>query len=372
MSELAVAVAIGIAFGWALERAGLGDARKLVGQFYFTDFTVFKVMFSAIVVAMLGAFWLGRLGVVDLSRVAIPDTYLLPQLAGGVIFGAGFVIAGLCPGTSCVAAASGRADGIAVILGMFAGVLLTGLAFAPLAGFYESTARGALTLPQLLGVPYGVVVAAVVAVAAAGFWAAEAIERGWRPAIRRGGSQRPSPAPAPSDVERRPSGRRVALTIPAVLLGALALFAGSPYRARLDVERLARAVARQEDHVTALELAAWIRDRKPGLRVLDLRTPAEFDAGHIPRAERVALESLASTPFRAGETLVLISAGGAHAAQAWVFLQALGNRQVYFLRGGQEEWEDEVMHPRVSSELTRYFGSVPRGDGPPARRSGGC
>jgi uncharacterized membrane protein YedE/YeeE len=171
------AVAIGIAFGWALERAGLGSARKLAGQFYGTDLTVFKVMFSAIVVAMLGAFWLGRRGLLDLSRVYVPETFLLPQLAGGLLFGAGFVIAGLCPGTSCVAAATGRVDGLLVVLGMFAGVLVTGLAFAPLRSFCQSSARGPLTLPELLHIPYGVVVALVVAMALLGFRAAEWIER---------------------------------------------------------------------------------------------------------------------------------------------------------------------------------------------------
>src|SRR4051794_20925526 len=108
------AILIGIAFGFTLERAGLGSARKLTGQFYFTDFTVFKVMFSGIVVAMLGAFWLAHFGVLDLSRVYVPETFLLPQLIGGIVFGIGFVIAGLCPGTSCVAAATGRGDGLAV------------------------------------------------------------------------------------------------------------------------------------------------------------------------------------------------------------------------------------------------------------------
>ncbi len=171
------ALLIGIAFGFCLERAGLGNARKLAGQFYLTDFTVLKVMFSAIVTAMLGAFWLARLGVLDLRGVYIPETYLLPQLAGGLLFGAGFVAAGLCPGTSCVAAASGRGDGAMVVLGMFAGVLVTGLAFAPLRAFYESTARGPLTLPQLLRVPYGVVVFAVVALALATFAGAERLER---------------------------------------------------------------------------------------------------------------------------------------------------------------------------------------------------
>jgi uncharacterized membrane protein YedE/YeeE len=175
-TALVTAVAIGGAFGAALERAGLGSARKLVGQFYGTDLTVFKVMFTAIVVAMLGAFWLGRLGVLDLARVDVPETWLVPQLVGGAVFGAGMATAGLCPGTSCVAAATGRGDGLAVLLGMFSGVLATGLAFAPLRGLYEATARGALTLPAWLGLPYGAVVLAVVAIALVGFRVAARIE----------------------------------------------------------------------------------------------------------------------------------------------------------------------------------------------------
>jgi hypothetical protein len=176
MNPMLVALLVGIAFGFALERAGLGNARKLAGQFYGTDLTVFKVMFSAIITAMLGAFWLGRFGWIDLAQVYVPETYLLPQLAGGLIFGAGFVIAGLCPGTSCVSAATGRGDGLAAVAGMFAGVMLTGLAFAPLRRFSDSTARGSLTLPDLLHLPYGVVVFAVVVIALAGFRAAEWIE----------------------------------------------------------------------------------------------------------------------------------------------------------------------------------------------------
>jgi uncharacterized membrane protein YedE/YeeE len=177
VSEITIAVAIGIAFGFALERAGLGDAPKLAGQFYLTDLTVFKVMFSAIVTAMLGVYWLARLGLLDLAGLYVPETYLLPQLAGGALFGAGFAVAGLCPGTSCVAAATGRADGLFVMLGMFAGVLATGLAFAPLQQFYESTARGALTLPDVLHMSYGVVVFGVVAVALVAFAAAAVWER---------------------------------------------------------------------------------------------------------------------------------------------------------------------------------------------------
>jgi hypothetical protein len=161
-----MALIIGIAFGFALERAGLGSAPKLAGQFYGTDFTVFKVMFSAIVTAMLGAFWLSRLGIIELASVAVPGTWLVPQLAGGLLFGIGFVVAGLCPGTSCVAAATGRGDGVAVMLGLFTGMLIAGLT---LPDNLELTARGTVTLPEFFHVPYGVVVAAVVAIALMGF-----------------------------------------------------------------------------------------------------------------------------------------------------------------------------------------------------------
>ena len=177
MTALLLPLAIGIAFGFTLERAGLGNAKKLTGQFYLTDLTVFKVMFTAIVTAMLGVFWLSRLGWIDITALALPETYLRPQLAGGLVFGAGFALAGLCPGTSCVAAASGRGDGLAVVAGLFTGVLATGLAFPLLIDFYESDARGAWTLPALLHLPYGTVVVAIVVVAMLGFLAAEAIER---------------------------------------------------------------------------------------------------------------------------------------------------------------------------------------------------
>lgn len=173
---LAVALIIGIAFGWCLESAGMGSARKLAGQFYLTDLTVFKVMFSAIVTAMLGVFWLGRLGVLDISRVYVPETYLVPQLVGGLIFGVGFALGGLCPGTSCVAAATGRLDGVALVLGMWSGVLATGLFFPALARFYDRTPRGVLTLPQIAHMTYGATVFLVVLAALAGFVAAERIE----------------------------------------------------------------------------------------------------------------------------------------------------------------------------------------------------
>ena len=176
---LAVAFAVGIGFGWWLERAGLGSAPKLMGQFHLTDLTVFKVMFSAIVTAMLGLFWLARFGIVDLSRVYVPETFVLPQIVGGLVFGAGMALAGLCPGTSCVAAATGRGDGLVVAGGFFAGVLVTALALPAMARFYGSGARGSLTLDAVLDVETGSLILVVVAAALAGFLVAEHVEQ-WK------------------------------------------------------------------------------------------------------------------------------------------------------------------------------------------------
>ena len=175
--SLAGALGVGIAFGWCLERAGLGNAPKLMGQFTLRDMTVLKVMFSAIVTAMLGLFWLSRLGAVDLSRVYVPETFVLPQLVGGLVFGAGMALAGLCPGTSCVAAATGRGDGLVVVGGFFAGVLATGLALPAMAGLYESGARGSLTLDTLFDMDSGSLILVVVAAALAGFIIAEQVEQ---------------------------------------------------------------------------------------------------------------------------------------------------------------------------------------------------
>lgn len=168
--SLIVAFAIGTAFGVVLEQAGLAEAPKLAGQFYLRDFTVVKVMFSAIVTAMLGTFWLGKLGVIDLAAVYVPETFLAPQALGGLIFGAGFVVCGLCPGTSCAAAGAGRLDGMATAVGLLIGVLTTGLAFPAFEPFYESTAFGVLTLPRLFDTSYGSMVAIVTAGALVTFY----------------------------------------------------------------------------------------------------------------------------------------------------------------------------------------------------------
>lgn len=176
-ASLVVAFLIGIGFGWFLERAGFGSAKKLVSQFYLNDLAVFKVMFTAIVTAMLGIFYLGWMGVLDLDLLYLPTTHLWPQIVGGLVLGAGFVIGGYCPGTSMVAMATGKLDAIFYVGGVLAGVFVVGETFPLVKGFYESGNFGRLTLPQVLHLPYGVVVFLVVLMALGGFAAAEWAER---------------------------------------------------------------------------------------------------------------------------------------------------------------------------------------------------
>lgn len=177
------AFVIGLGFGFFLERAGFGSAKKLTSQFYLDDLSVFKVMFTAIVTAMLGLFYLAWMGIVDLSLVYLTPTYLWPQLVGGLVLGAGFVIGGYCPGTSLAGAVTGRIDAVVYLFGVTAGVLVFGEAFPLLKPFFESGNAGRLTLPEAFHLPYGLVVLLVVVMAVGGFAGAEWLER--RAAARR-------------------------------------------------------------------------------------------------------------------------------------------------------------------------------------------
>ena len=176
-TALFIAFLIGIGFGFFLEQAGFGSSMKLAGQFYFRDLTVFKVMFTAIITAMLGLFWLSKFGLVDLSLVRVLPTYLVPQLVGGIIFGVGFVMGGYCPGTCCVAAVTGRMDGWIHLLGMFAGIFIFAEAYPLISDWYYSTAMGEVTLSQLLNVAPGTMVFIVVVIALLGFAGAEYLEK---------------------------------------------------------------------------------------------------------------------------------------------------------------------------------------------------
>jgi uncharacterized membrane protein YedE/YeeE len=181
---LVLAVPIGIAFGFVLERSGFGRAQKLVGQFYGTDMTVLKVMFTAIATAAVGMALLAAVGVFDLSSAQFNyPTWMAPMAVGGLLLGVGFVTSGYCPGTSLVACASGKLDGLATVLGVIAGTLAYAELEPSMGGFQNATKRGTFTLPQLLHLPPLVVALLVVALAVAAFALATRIQaRVTRPA----------------------------------------------------------------------------------------------------------------------------------------------------------------------------------------------
>jgi uncharacterized protein len=175
-AEFVPVLAIGVLFGVALEVAGFGHSRVLASQFYFHDMRVFKVMFTAIVTAAAGVSILSGVGLLDMSLVYVPDTFIVPLMAGGFILGMGFMLSAYCPGTSIVGAASGKWDGLFTFAGVIAGSVLFGALQPYVEGFYMSTARGVFTLPMLLGVSFPVLVAVIACAAFLLFLGADRLE----------------------------------------------------------------------------------------------------------------------------------------------------------------------------------------------------
>ncbi|MBK7227848.1 MAG: YeeE/YedE family protein [Ignavibacteriales bacterium] len=171
--SLIIAFAIGIAFGIALEKGGFGRATILASQFYFTNMRVLKVMFTAIVTAMLGLYFFSVIGFVDLSLVYLTQTNMLPMVVGGLVAGVGFVIGGYCPGTSVVAFATGKIDAVVYVLGMIFGIFVFGEMFPSIENFFNSGFMGNVTIPSYFNLSYGLVVFLVVLMAIGAFAAAE-------------------------------------------------------------------------------------------------------------------------------------------------------------------------------------------------------
>lgn len=85
---------IGVGFGATLEMAGFADSRRLAAQFYFKDLTVLKVMFTAIITAMVLIFLASALQLLDYNSIYVNPTFLIPGIVGGFVMGFGFIIGG--------------------------------------------------------------------------------------------------------------------------------------------------------------------------------------------------------------------------------------------------------------------------------------
>ena len=337
---------IGFAFGYVLEIAGFGNSKKLAAQFYFKELTVLKVMFSAIVVAMVLIFLASAVGLLDYNLIYVNTTYLWPGIVGGLIMGVGFIIGGFCPGTSLVAAATLKLDGIFFVLGVFFGIFLFGETVGGFDQFWNSSYMGRYTLMDWLGLPTGVVVLLVVLMALFMFWGSEKLEQ-----IFGGKAANAEPK------WRIGAGGALALTAVAVII------IGQP--TTLDRwNRMAdeKTVALEERAVQVhpAEMLEHMHDPKLKVIMLDVRSEADYNQFHILDAQRVALEDIpALVPALhlepANALFFVMSNDETAATEAWKILQAESVPNVYILEGGINNWltlfaNDEFLaaNPRVS------------------------
>jgi uncharacterized membrane protein YedE/YeeE len=164
-TNLWLAIPIGFVFGFALFHAGFTDSRRIAWAFYFKDVGVPIVMFSAIATGMLGLWGLSLLGVLDISRIYMLPTFLLPMAIGGLLFGVGMVVGGYCPGTAAASMATGKIDALIFIVGFLLGSLLFGDLFPVWGDFYNSNYLGTYRLDQWLGIGLGPTVLIIVLIA---------------------------------------------------------------------------------------------------------------------------------------------------------------------------------------------------------------
>lgn len=152
-TTVAVALGLGIAFGAILQRVQASSPDRIVATLTLRDLTILKFMILAIGVGAIGIGGLATLGLAHLKIKALP---VLAVAVGGLVFGAGFGLAGYCPGTCLAGAAEGRRDALFTVGGGLAGALVYALAHpwvAPLLG--ATLDLGSPTVATASGLPPG-------------------------------------------------------------------------------------------------------------------------------------------------------------------------------------------------------------------------
>ncbi|MBX3065989.1 MAG: YeeE/YedE family protein [Anaerolineae bacterium] len=320
---------IGILFGWVLETAGFSRSSKLAAQFYLKDMTVLKVMFTGIVVAMLFIFLTSGLGLLDYNVIWVNPTYLWPGIVGGLIMGFGFIIGGFCPGTSIVATATGKIDGLIFLAGCLFGIF----AFGETVGLYESwwnsSYLGRFTLMDMFNTSNGVIVVGVVVLALGAFAFAEVMERTfgknsgirfprWRFATAAGG-----------------------ITL-ALIVAAIGQPTTADKWARLENTK-GQELTDRAVQIEPAELLSLKYDDNIKLVMLDVRSEADYNRFHIadaqhldPRDISAAIKDLHLNP--SNTAVVLISNDEAAATDVWKILVAEAVPNVYILGGGVNQW----------------------------------
>lgn len=345
---------LGAAFGAVLEMSGFGDTRKLAAQFYFKDLTVLKVMFTGIVVAAVLIGLASAFEILDVRRIWVNPTYLWPGIVGGLIMGVGFIVGGFCPGTSLVAAATLKVDGMFFVGGVLLGVWAFGETVGGFHEWWTSSAMGRFTIPEWLGLAEGVTILALVAMALAMFAGAEWLER------RFGEGDRP-----------RPGRWRLGAAGVLVLLAVVAAVKGQPGpedRWRWMAAEGEQALATRAVLVDPAEIVELAKDLSVQVRFLDVRSETDFNRFHLANSRRLGPQgSLDPTVVRdllaAPDHVIhfVVSNGEAAAVEAWKTLKAQGVLNLYVLAGGINGWLDRFpLEPCVA--VRDVGGSGPDGE----------
>ncbi len=335
--SLVISLVLGIGFGFSLERAGFGSSKVLSSIFYLEDWRVLKVMFTAIVTAMLGLYAADGLGWLAMNQVAIKSTFLWGQIVGGFVLGMGFVTAGYCPGTAMVGFASGKLDALVTMVGIVLGIGVFEEGFAWVKPLYEAAYLGEVRLPEWLGLPTSVVVVLVALLALASFVLVEWLERRTRGAHL---------------FDRGLLRRTTALVGAAALVALTQLLGPGSARAMGTTTDPSRT-----PDLEPLELAAWIVEGRPTFQVLDLRGPDAQPAllGAMPIAFEDLRDARRRPPFPPERLLVIVDeTGGERAHEAAAALRAAELDSVV-LRGGARAFAAEVLSESVRDGRARAY-----------------
>ncbi len=327
---LFLALLIGSGFGFALERAGFSSSRRLAGVFYFTDMAVVKVMFTALITALLGLSYMVGFGWIELDQIFLMPTIYGAQIAGGLLFGIGFAMGAWCPGTAAAGLAAGRIDALVFLLGTIGGSILFNELFPAIRSLYTAGDRGVQMVYAAAGMSRNGFIFAFTLTAVTAFWLSEFAEK--------------------KRMERAPYLGSPFLKVFSMALVTLAagLFVLTPATSTgINEKVLLKGVENAKDHIEPEKLADRLMAGEPDLVVVDVRPVAEFNAFHIRSAINVPLAQLADTlqPYKNKGLIVLYSNGMTHPAQARDSLQRQGFSNVYLLTDGLQGFRDRCLKP---------------------------
>jgi len=146
-----LAIPFGFLFGFLLHRGGVADYNVIVNQFRLREFTVLKIMLTAIIVGGLGVLVLHGNGYAEYH---VKPANLLGVALGASLFGIGMVLYGYCPGTGVAAIATGSLHALVGFAGMLVGAVLYALSYSWIEAHIQNVATlGKVRLPDISGIP---------------------------------------------------------------------------------------------------------------------------------------------------------------------------------------------------------------------------